>query len=81
MPIRKKFFLHLFKTKKINFVKFMDTKKVRRVIFPLPLFVGGVVGSGILEPRSGMEKLGSGINIPNPQHWMTSDKKMRELKM
>jgi hypothetical protein len=29
-------------------------------------------GSGaslILDPGSGMEKFGSGINIPDPQHW------------
>jgi hypothetical protein len=31
-------------------------------------------GSGIfltLDPGSGMEKFGTGINIPDPQHWFT----------
>jgi hypothetical protein len=55
---------------KQNFVKFKATKKGMTTIF-LPLFVV-VFGSGIRDPGSGMGKnqeTGSGINIPDPQHW------------
>ncbi len=56
-----------------------STKKVGQEIFSPSYFVVAVgsgirdQGSGIRDPGSGMDKsqdLGSGINIPDPQHWV-----------
>jgi hypothetical protein len=71
LKIGPNFFLHHFKNKLIfNFVKFVATKKGMTTIFS-PLSFVAVFGSGIRDPGSGMCKnqdLGSGINIPDPQH-------------
>ncbi len=44
-----------------NFVKFIATKKIRQQIFCPSSFL-------LLDPGYKMEKAGSGINIPDPQH-------------
>jgi hypothetical protein len=49
------------------------TKKCLTKIFLSPLSFLPVFGSGIRDPGSGMGKNqdpGSGIKIPDPQHWM-----------
>ncbi len=61
------FFLHQFKNKIIfNFVIFqfifVAAKKGRTTIFFHPSFFVAIFGSGIRDP-------GSGLNIPDPQHW------------
>jgi hypothetical protein len=60
--------LQHFKNKIIyNFVKFMATKKGMKTNFFHPSLL-----LLFLDPGSGMGKnqdLGSGINIPDPQHW------------
>ncbi len=47
-----------------------------------PLSFVAVFGSGIRDPESGMGKNqdpGSGINIPDPQHWTREkEKKMKK---
>ncbi len=67
LKIGPNFFLQQFKTEIIsNFVKFVAAYKVMTLIFFTPLF------GAVLDPGSGMAKnqdLGSGINIPDPQHW------------
>jgi hypothetical protein len=53
-------------------VKFVATKKGLTTNFFSPLSFIAVFGSGIRDPGSGMGKNqdpGSGINIPDPQHW------------
>jgi hypothetical protein len=67
------FFLQHIKNKIIlSFVKFVAKKNgLTRKIFSTLSFVA-VFGSGIRDPGSGMGKNqdpGSGINIPDPQHW------------
>ncbi len=66
------FFLQHFKNKIIfSYVKFVATKKGMRTYFFSPLSFAAVFGSGIRDPGSGMGKnqnLGTGINIPDPQH-------------
>jgi hypothetical protein len=55
-----------------SFMIFLATKN-SRTKKNLPLLFGAVVGSGIWDPRSGMDKnqdLGSRINIPDPQHYI-----------
>jgi hypothetical protein len=55
-----------------NYVKFVATKKGRTTNFFSLLSFAAVFGSGIWDPGSGMGKNqdpGSGINIPDPQHW------------
>jgi hypothetical protein len=52
-------------------VKFVTTKKYDNK-FVSPLSFVAVFGSGIRDPESGMGKNqdpGSGIKIPDPQHW------------
>jgi hypothetical protein len=57
------FFLQQFKNKIIlHFVKFVATKNIWQQIFFTPLFCSCF---WIRDPRSG----GSGINIPDPQHY------------
>ncbi len=73
LKIGPNFFLQHFKNKIIfNFVKFMATKKVPGMTtnFFHPLFC---CCFWIRDPRFGMGKNqdpGSGIKIPDPQHWM-----------
>jgi hypothetical protein len=67
------FFLQTSKNKIIyNFVNFAAIKKVLTTHFFSPLSFVTVFGSGIRDTGSGMGKNqdpGSGINIPDPQHW------------
>jgi hypothetical protein len=67
------FCLKHFKNEKFyNFIKFVATKKGMTTNFFSPLSFVVVFGSGIRDPGSGMGKNqdpGSGINIPDPQHW------------
>ncbi len=56
-------------------MKFVATKKGtgRTTNFFSPLSFVAIFGSGIRDPGSGMSKNqdpGSGINIPDPQHWI-----------
>jgi hypothetical protein len=54
-------------------LKFVATLKGMTTNFFSPLSFGAVFGSGIRDPGSGMGKNqdpGSGINIPDPQHWL-----------
>ncbi len=71
LKIDPNFFLQHFKTKNnYNFGKFVATKKRYNIFFFTPLFS---CCFGIRDPRSGMVKNqdpGSGINIPDPQHWV-----------
>jgi hypothetical protein len=66
-------FLRHFKNKKIfNFVKFVAIIKGMTTKIFSPLSFDAVFGSGIRDQGSGMGKNqdpGSGINIPDPQHW------------
>ncbi len=63
LKIGPNFFLQHFKIKIVyNFVKFVATKKVWQQFFFSSLSFVPVFGSGIGDP-------GSGINIPDPQHW------------
>ncbi len=67
------FFLQHIKNKIIfSFVKFVATKNGLTKEFFSPLSFVAVFGSGIRDPGSGMGKNqdpGSGINIPDPQHF------------
>ncbi len=70
LKIGPNFFLQHFKTKIIiNFVKFVLHKKLWQQIFFHPSLL-----LLFLDPGSGMGKNqdpGSGINIPDPQHWLS----------
>jgi hypothetical protein len=77
LKIGPNFFLQHFKAKIIyNFVKFVATLKGMTTNFFSPLSFVAVFGSGIRDPGSGMlgmgknQDPGSGINIPDPQHWL-----------
>ncbi len=67
------FFLQHFKNKKVfNFAKFVTTSMITNFFHPSLLFLFLDPESEIRDPGSGMGKnqdLGSGINIPYPQHW------------
>jgi hypothetical protein len=55
-----------------SFAKFVATKNGLTKKNFSPLSFVAVFGSGIRDPGSGMGKNqdpGSGINIPDPQHW------------
>jgi hypothetical protein len=71
LKIGPKFFLKHFKNKIIyNYVKFVATKKGVTTYLFSPLSFDTVFW--IRDPRSGMAKIqdpGSGITIPDPQHW------------
>jgi hypothetical protein len=82
------FFLQNFKNKIIfNFLKFVATKKGFTTNFFSPFSLVAVFGSGIRGPRSGIwdpgsrmgknQDSGSGINIPDPQHWKKAMTKLR----
>ncbi len=52
---------------------------VEKFVSPSPF--GAVVGFGIRDPRSGIDRSqdpGFGINIPDPQHWLCR-RKSRDL--
>jgi hypothetical protein len=76
LKIGPNFFLQQFKHKiSFSFVKFVATKQGMTTIFfrPSLLLLFLDPGSGIRNPGSGMGKNqdpGSGINIPDPQHWI-----------
>jgi hypothetical protein len=73
LKIGPNFFLRHFKSKLVfNFVKFIALKKGMTTNFSSPLSFIAVFGSG-----TGMGKNqypGSGINIPDPQHWTDIEK-------
>jgi hypothetical protein len=77
------FFFQLIKNKIIfSFVKFVATKNGLTKKNFSPLSFAAVFGSGIRDPGSGMGKNqdpGSGINIPDPQHWQDTEKIIPDL--
>jgi hypothetical protein len=72
LKIGPNFFFSISKIKYVHYVKFVATTKGMTTNFFSPLSFAAVFGSEIRDPGSGMGKNqdpGSGINIPDPQHW------------
>jgi hypothetical protein len=63
--LTKQNFLYLFEIKFYNFLIFVASKNGRTKKMYSPSFFGVVVGSGMDKNQDP----GSGINIPDPQHW------------